>query len=90
MLLRFFKWVRGVIEINLAATMPEQTSISNTRRNIIHLFFYNFGVTVPKVLVNSTSLYQTLAPFAGGKQYLDLKPGTRHQSKFDFELLLLW
>ena len=75
-----FKWVRGVIEINLAATMPEQTSISNTKRNIIHLSFYNFGVTVPKVLVNSTSLYQTLAPFAGGKQYLDLKPGNRHQS----------
>ena len=80
MLLRFFKWVRGVIEINLAATMPEQTSISNKRRNIIHLFFYNFGVTVPKILVNSTSLYQTLASIAGGKQYLDLKLGTRHQS----------
>ena len=34
-LLRFFKWVSGVIEINLAITMPEQTSIINTRRNII-------------------------------------------------------
>ena len=34
-LLRFFKWVSGVIEINLAITMPEQTSIIKTRRNII-------------------------------------------------------
>ena len=34
-LLRFLKWVSGVIEINLAITMPEQTSIINTRRNII-------------------------------------------------------
>ena len=31
----FFIWVSGVIEINLAITMPEQTSIINTRRNII-------------------------------------------------------